>query len=66
MCQCMYVCMLTVLGTNWGPTDKILFMQSHLAREQSLARAQARIAANRPQSLQTALLLLTLLAHSRF
>ena len=24
---CMYVCLFNVLGTNWGPTDRVLFMQ---------------------------------------
>ena len=27
---CVYVCLFNVLGTIWGPTDKILFMQIHL------------------------------------
>ena len=26
MYVCMYVCLFNVLGTNWGPTDKVLFM----------------------------------------
>jgi hypothetical protein len=25
----MYVCLFNVLGTNWGPTDRVLFMQIH-------------------------------------
>ena len=29
---CMYVCLFNVLGTNRGPTDKVLFMQIHLAK----------------------------------
>ena len=24
---CVFVCMFNVLGTNWGPTDRVLFMQ---------------------------------------
>ena len=26
---CMYVCLFNVLGTKWGPTDRVLFMQIH-------------------------------------
>ena len=26
-CVRMYVCLFNVLGTNWGPTDRVLFMQ---------------------------------------
>ena len=29
MYVCMFVCLFNVLGTTWGPTDRVLFMQIH-------------------------------------